>query len=59
MLNKHQLQNAIKALDNFVYTDTEGVKDNHLKQLPLKSKKLFIKIVTKWNNKIKNGIGSP
>ena len=41
------LKSKLKALDKFVYTDTDGVKANHFKNLPLKSKQLFIKILEK------------
>ena len=45
------LKSKLKALDKFVYTDTNGVKANHFKSLPLKSKQLFIKILEKYFKK--------
>ena len=33
--------------NNFIYKDKEGKTDNHFKKLPLKSKKLFLKIFNK------------
>ncbi len=41
------LSEQLKALDNFTYTDTRGKTDKHFKKLPLKSKKLFLKILKK------------
>ena len=41
------MKNQLKALNDFVYKDKEGVIDNHFKNLPLKSKKLFLKIFNK------------
>ena len=47
------LKNKINALDSFIYTDLKGVKDKHLKKLPLKSKVLFIKIFERVSKKYK------
>ena len=47
------LKNKINALDSFIYTNLKGVKDKHLKKLPLKSKVLFIKIFEKVSKKYK------
>ena len=41
------MNKQLKALNNFIYTDTEGKTDNHFKKLPLKSKRLFLKILNK------------
>lgn len=41
------MNKQIKALNNFIYKDKNGVIDNHFKKLPLKSKKLFLKIFNK------------
>ena len=47
------MNNQLKELNNFIYKDKNGVIDNHFKKLPLKSKKLFLKI---FNKHFKKGI---
>ena len=58
------MNKQLNALNNFIYKDKEGKTDNHFKKLPLKSKRLFLKIFNKhfkkevkWNiiKNIKNG----
>jgi len=41
------MNKQLNALNNFIYKDKEGITDNHFKKLPLKSKKLFLKIFNK------------
>ena len=41
------MNKQLTALDNFTYKDKNGVTDNHFKKLPLKSKKLFLKLFNK------------
>ena len=41
------MKNQLKALNDFIYKDKNRVIDNHFKKLPLKSKKLFLKIFNK------------
>tara|TARA_B100000900_G_C20143034_1_gene538730 strand:- start:78 stop:233 length:156 start_codon:yes stop_codon:yes gene_type:complete len=48
------MNDKIKKLDNFKYTDKEGKTDCHLKQLPKESKITLIKIFDNINKKAKN-----
>ena len=41
------MNKQLNALNNFIYKDKEGKTDNHFKKLPLKSKRLFLKIFNK------------
>ena len=41
------MNKQLNALNNFIYKDKEGKTNNHFKKLPLKSKRLFLKIFNK------------
>jgi len=45
------MNKQLNALNNFIYKDKKGIIDNHFKKLPLKSKKLFLKIFNKYLKK--------
>ena len=45
------MNKQLNALNNFIYKDKKGKTDNHFKKLPLKSKRLFLKIFNKYLKK--------